>query len=63
MNGFISIDELAEMLRVPKGWIYERTRCPRPDSLPFFKVGKYLRFRMDEIEAWLQQQRRGWKDE
>ncbi len=46
----LNVDELAERLNVPKGWIYERTS--RGD-IPFIKVGKYVRFEWGTILDWL----------
>lgn len=45
-----TIDELKVYLRVPKGWLYERTRLR---EIPFFKMGKFIRFRKSEIDAWI----------
>ena len=28
-------------------------------KIPHFKIGKYLRFRVSEVEAWIESQRRG----
>ncbi len=49
----LDVDELAERLNVPKGWIYERTS--RGD-IPFIKVGKYVRFEWSVILDWLQEE-------
>jgi len=59
---FMTIEELAHLLKVPKGWIYARTRERSPNTLPFYKVGKYLRFRLGEVQGWLDQQHRGWQE-
>jgi len=56
----LTIDELAQVLKVRKGWIYARTRERSPSTIPHFKVGKYLRFSHSEVQAWLQEQRRGY---
>ena len=61
-NEILDIEGIANFLKVEKTWIYERTRCPGPRSLPFFKVGKYLRFRLSDVEAWLKTQQRGWRE-
>ncbi|NIM99492.1 MAG: helix-turn-helix domain-containing protein [candidate division Zixibacteria bacterium] len=57
----LTIDELSELLRVRRGWIYSRTRERSPNTIPFIKLGKYLRFDPDEVFAWLETQRRGWR--
>ena len=60
---FLTIEELASLLRVPKGWIYARTRERSPNTIPYLKVGKYLRFRLSEVQGWLDAQHRGWHPE
>jgi excisionase family DNA binding protein len=45
--------EVAETLRVPISWAYERTRRRGTKRLPHMKTGKYLRFRKDDVLGWL----------
>jgi excisionase family DNA binding protein len=47
---------IAHLLNMPLSWIYERTRR---GEIPGFKVGKYWRFREEEVLAWFEQFRRG----
>jgi excisionase family DNA binding protein len=56
MPELLTIDEMAERLRVPKSWLYSRTRQTGPGTIPRINVGKYLRFRPDEVMDWLQEQ-------
>ena len=56
-NGFLTIDEMAETLKVPKSWLYSRTRETGPGTNPRVKVGKYIRFRLDEVMAWIEEQK------
>jgi len=57
----LTVDEALKVLKVKKGtlytWAYRR-------QIPSQKVGKALRFRRDDIEAWLKTQARSveWKD-
>lgn len=53
MDKLLTADELAAKLKVPKSWIYDRTRSGGPGKLPFKKLGKYLRFSEVEIEEYL----------
>ena len=53
--GWLTIDEAAALIRVPKSWLYERTRT---NTIPHLKLGKYLRFNRDELVAWTRQFRR-----
>lgn len=48
-----TIDEIAGFLKVPKSWLYSRTRETGPDAIPRIKVGKYLRFREVDVMTWL----------
>jgi len=52
---FWSVNELAEFLRVPVTWIYDRTRDQGPDLIPHIKLGKYLRFNPESpaFQEWL----------
>ena len=44
----ITAGELAQVLKVPISWIYDRTR-QGPEAIPFTKLGKYCRFNPDEV--------------
>jgi excisionase family DNA binding protein len=52
---WLTIQEAADLLRVPVSWLYERTRT---NSVPHVKLGKYLRFDRDELNAWLEELKR-----
>ena len=52
----LNVDELAESLNVPKSWVYSRTRETGPDAIPRIRVGKYLRFVLDDVFRWLEKQ-------
>lgn len=50
----LSVKEVAEILQVPRSWVYERTRQRGIGRLPHLKLGKYLRFRHAEVEEYLE---------
>ena len=50
---FLTTDELAEALKVPKSWVYSRTRERGEDTIPKLAVGKYYRFHLNEVLEWL----------
>ena len=58
-NALLTVREVAEILRVPVSWVYEHTRGRSLDRLPYLKVGKYVRFRLPDIERYLERLRRG----
>ncbi len=47
-RGLITVEQLAEILQVPKSWIYERTRQGQT-AIPHVKLGLYVRFDSDEV--------------
>jgi excisionase family DNA binding protein len=54
----LTVQEVAELLRVPVSWVYDRTRLRGSERLPHIKVGKYLRFRAEELERYIEALRR-----
>ena len=53
----MTVSEIADFLKVPKSWVYERTRLFGNDRLPHIRLGKYLRFSVSEVMAWAEKQR------
>lgn len=54
----MTVEEVAQLLKVQKSWVYERTRQRGAERLPFIKLGKYLRFEEAAVKAFLERQRR-----
>lgn len=50
---YLTIEEVAELMHVPKSFIYRRTCRGHDDPIPSFRFGGHLRFRLDEIEEWI----------
>jgi excisionase family DNA binding protein len=58
INGqLLTVSEIAEALKVPVSWVYERTRRRGAERMPHIKLGKYLRFEPASIRAWLESMR------
>ena len=55
-DDLLTTDELAEVLKVPKSWVYEKTRDKGNDSIPRVRVGKYVRFNIHDVLEWLKRQ-------
>ena len=53
----MTVSEIAEFLKVPVSWVYERTRRRGLERIPHLRLGKYLRFSLPDIKTWLEQQR------
>ncbi len=51
----IDAEAVAEMLALPESWVREhcRQRCPVEQRIPHIRLGKYVRFRDEEIAAWI----------
>ena len=55
---FLTVNEVAQLLQVPISWIYTRTRQRTLNRLPGYRLGKYWRFRQEEVLTWVESQRR-----
>ena len=53
----MTVSEIAEFLKVPVSWVYERTRRTGIERIPHLKLGKYLRFSVAEVKTWIEEQR------
>jgi len=51
----LTVQQVADLLQIPKSSIYEKTRVRRGGAppLPCRRVGKYLRFFDNEVMEWL----------
>ena len=48
MKSLITVQELAEILKVPVSWIYQRTSMGQ-EAIPYVKMGKYVRFDPEKV--------------
>ncbi len=46
----MDVKALADYLKVKKQWVYEKTHM---NIIPYFKVGKYPRYKKSKIDEWL----------
>lgn len=47
----LTLAEAAAALKVPKRWLYERTG---KRAVPFYKIGRHIRFARPELLAWFE---------
>jgi excisionase family DNA binding protein len=47
----LDVKGLAAYLRVKESWVYQQVHSR---SIPYFKVGKYPRFKKREIDKWME---------
>jgi len=55
---YITVLELADLLRVPRSRVYEWTRERGPDAIPSYRAGKRLVFDSEEVMAWFKRTQR-----
>jgi excisionase family DNA binding protein len=51
-TSLLTAEEVAQLLGVPKSWVYEQSREGR---IPTVRLARYRRYRPDAIEAWVAQ--------
>ena len=60
MTEILTVDELAEMLKMSRSLIYElakeRTRSGdlRENPIPVLRIGTAMRFRKNDVDAWIE---------
>lgn len=50
------VAEVADLLGVKQSWVREACRDGR---LPHVRIGRYLRFRLERIYEWIEEQEQG----
>lgn len=55
-NRLLDAAEVAELLHVPETWVRETTRA---GHLPHVRLGRYVRYRHDDLVSWLETRSRG----
>ena len=58
LNDLMTVEELAEMLKVKVSWIYDRVSSDHHDPLPHLRLGRYIRFERALVLEFLQRQRK-----
>jgi excisionase family DNA binding protein len=54
---YLTIEQVAALIGVPKSFIYRRTARGHGDPIPHYRLGGHLRFKLDDIEAWIESHR------
>lgn len=49
-GSLLTAADVADLLGVPKSWVYEQSRAGR---IPTVTLGRYRRYRPEAIEAWV----------
>jgi excisionase family DNA binding protein len=51
-QSLLTAAQVAQLLGVPKSWVYEQSRSGR---IPTVTLGRYRRYRAESIGAWVEQ--------
>jgi excisionase family DNA binding protein len=54
-NEIFDVPELASYLKVNNTWVYKQVQLR---TIPFFKSGRYIRFKKSLIDQWIQENTR-----
>ncbi|HUY15124.1 MAG TPA: helix-turn-helix domain-containing protein [Terriglobia bacterium] len=54
INRLLTVAEVAALLNVPRRWVYRRVGLKPPDGIPHAKVGKYVRFRQNDLQDYVE---------
>jgi excisionase family DNA binding protein len=57
-DDLLTVPELAAALKVKDSWVYGETRKTGKESMPRLRVGKYVRFSLEEVMDWLRRQQK-----
>jgi excisionase family DNA binding protein len=55
-RGLVDATVAGELLGVPRSWVLAQARAQR---IPHVRLGRYVRFEPDELQAWWECRRRG----
>ena len=58
-NELLTIQEMADRLKVKKSFLYFRTMQTGANAIPRVKIGKYLRFSPGAVMEWIEAQYNG----
>jgi len=56
VEALVDVQQLERLYGNPRSWWYQAAESGR---VPSYRIGKYRKFRVSEIEAWLAGQREG----
>lgn len=56
MEPMVDVKKLEEIYGNPRTWWYQAAESGR---VPSYRIGKYRKFRLSEIETWMEAQRQG----
>jgi len=58
-DALITSPEACTLLRVGRSWLALEVRKGAQSSVPFLRVGRYIRFRRSDLLEWMRRQSQG----
>jgi hypothetical protein len=55
MEQLLTVEEVAKLLQVEPSWVHAHSNGSREPTIPSVKVGKYRRFRLVDIELFIEE--------
>jgi len=52
---FLDINELSECLSIKRSTLYAKVES---EEIPFYKIGRLIRFKKEDVERWMESNRR-----
>jgi excisionase family DNA binding protein len=52
-ENILTPQELADRLKVPLSWVFEKTRARCRNQIPCLRIGRYVRFDWTAVVTWL----------
>ena len=49
----LTVTEVAQWLRVSRGWVHDHASGRRKPVMPTIKLGRSVRFRPEQVQDWL----------
>lgn len=53
---FLTIEEISTRLKLKPSFFYAPVRRKGPDPIPCLRIGKYIRYRLPDVMAWIEKQ-------
>jgi excisionase family DNA binding protein len=59
MTTLLTVEQVAALLGMSEGWVYQHSCGARRPTLPSVKLGRAVRFRLESVQEFVSQMERG----
>lgn len=53
-QNLLTVDDVAKLLKMKTSWVRQRVH---KDQIPYYKIGRLVRFKTSDIQKWLETKR------